>query len=46
MTFAEYVVIGTAKINDCTFMFIDDLKHKMKEKILENLELQRKLGGR
>ncbi len=46
ITFAEDVADGSAKINDCTFMFIDDLKHKLKEKILENLEMQRKLNNK
>ena len=43
ITFAEDVVQGEARINDCLFMFNDELKHKLKHKMLEVLELQRKM---
>lgn len=43
MTFAEDVVLGEAKLNDCIFMFNEELKNKLKEKMLQVLELQRKI---
>jgi Na+-translocating ferredoxin:NAD+ oxidoreductase RNF subunit RnfB len=43
ITFAEDIVKGEAKINDCIYMFNEDLKHKLKEKMLEILALQSKL---
>jgi len=43
ITFAEDIVKGEAKINDCMFMFNDELRHKIKEKMLEILELHSKL---
>lgn len=43
MTFAEDVVKEEAKMNDCVFIFNDELKHKLKEKIMNVLELQSKL---
>lgn len=41
-TFAEDVVMEEARLNDCMFIYNDELKHKLKEKMLEVLELQRK----
>jgi hypothetical protein len=45
-TFADDAAAGSVKVNDCPFIFIEDLKHKLKDKILDNLELQKKLGER
>lgn len=42
-TFAEDIVKDEAKLNDCMFMLNDELKHKIKEKMLEILELHSKL---
>ena len=44
MTFAEDIVKGEAKLNDCMFMFNDELRRKIKDKMLEVLELQSKLN--
>jgi hypothetical protein len=44
MTFAEDVVKGDAKINDCVYMFNADLKLKLKEKMKKVLDLQTKLN--
>jgi iron only hydrogenase large subunit-like protein len=44
MTFAEDIVKGEAKLNDCMFMANDELKHKLKEKMLEVLDLQSKMN--
>jgi len=46
MTFAEDVVLGDAKLNDCIFIFNEELKHKLKEKMLQILEMQRKTEER
>jgi ArsR family metal-binding transcriptional regulator len=43
ITFAEDIVKGEAKLNDCMFMFNDELRRKIKDKMLEVLELQSKL---
>lgn len=42
-TFAEDIVKEDAKLNDCMFMLNDELKHKIKEKMFEILELHSKL---
>jgi hypothetical protein len=42
-TFAEDIVKDEEKLNDCMFMLNDELKHKIKEKMLEILELHSKL---
>jgi Na+-translocating ferredoxin:NAD+ oxidoreductase RNF subunit RnfB len=44
ITFAEDIVKGEAKINDCTYMFNIELKRKLKEKMMEVLDLQTKLN--
>jgi Fe-S-cluster-containing hydrogenase component 2 len=44
LSFAEDIVKGKAKINDCIYMFNDELKRKLKEKTLEILDLQTKLN--
>lgn len=44
MTFAEDVVNGEANMNDCMFVQNEELKHKLKEKILTILELQQMLN--
>jgi iron only hydrogenase large subunit-like protein len=46
MSFAEDVVLGDAKLNDCVFMFNNDLKNKLKEKMMQILELQRRVEER
>ncbi|MFI5144773.1 MAG: [Fe-Fe] hydrogenase large subunit C-terminal domain-containing protein [Ignavibacteria bacterium] len=46
MTFAEDVVKSEAKMNDCVFIFNEELKHKLKEKIMDVLELQSKLDDK
>ncbi len=43
LTFAEDVVKGDTKLNDCVFIFNEELKHKLKAKIMDVLELQRQL---
>lgn len=43
MSFAEDVVNGMANMNDCMFVQNEQLKHKLKEKILTILELQQKM---
>jgi Na+-translocating ferredoxin:NAD+ oxidoreductase RNF subunit RnfB len=43
-TFAEDIVKGDAKLNDCIYMFNDELKRKLKEKMLEILDLQTNLN--
>jgi iron only hydrogenase large subunit-like protein len=43
LTFAEDVVNGDVKMNDCIFVFNDELKLKLKEKMLQVLDLQNKL---
>jgi iron only hydrogenase large subunit-like protein len=40
-TFAEDIVLGEAKLNDCIFMYNEELKHKLKEKMLELLNQQK-----
>jgi Na+-translocating ferredoxin:NAD+ oxidoreductase RNF subunit RnfB len=44
LSFAEDIVKGEAKINECIYMFNEELKHKLKEKTLEVLDLQTKLN--
>lgn len=44
LTFAEDIVKGEAKINDCVFMFNNELKQKLKEKMKLVLDLQAKLN--
>ncbi len=44
LTFAEDIVKGEAKLNDCMYIFNDELKLKLKEKMLEVLELKTKLN--
>lgn len=44
LSFAEDIVKGEAKINDCIYMFNDELKRRLKEKTLEVLDLQTKLN--
>lgn len=44
ITFAEDVVNGEVKENDCVFLFNNELKYKLKEKILKILELQNQLS--
>jgi Fe-S-cluster-containing hydrogenase component 2 len=44
LTFAEDIVKGEAKLKDCLYMFNDELKMKLKEKMLEVLDLQTKLN--
>jgi Fe-S-cluster-containing hydrogenase component 2 len=44
LSFAEDIVKGEAKLNDCIYMFNDELKRKLKEKTLEILDLQTKLN--
>jgi hypothetical protein len=43
MSFAEDIVKGEAKLNDCVYMFNDELKRRLKEKMKEVLDLQTKL---
>ncbi len=43
LTFAEDIVKGEAKLNDCMYMFNSELRRKLKEKMLEVLELQTKI---
>jgi ferredoxin len=44
LTFAEDIVKGEAKLNDCMYMLNDELKHKLKAKMLEILDLKTKLS--
>jgi hypothetical protein len=44
LSFAEDIVKREAKLNDCIYMFNDELKRKLKEKTLEVLDLQTKLN--
>jgi len=44
ITFAEDIVKGEAKLNDCMYMLNDELKHKLKAKMLEILDLKTKLS--
>ena len=44
LSFAEDIVKSEAKLNDCIYMFNDELKRKLKEKTLEVLDLQTKLN--
>ena len=43
ISLAEDIVKGDAKMNDCLFIFNEELKNKLKEKIKEILELQQLL---
>jgi len=45
-TFAEDIVKGESKLNDCMYMYNNELKLKLKEKMLEVLDLQTKLNGK